>query len=929
MPRREIIKNSFVGGEISPLVLGRTDQAKYANACEMLHNWWVFIQGGINTRWGTRYIVDALGPSRLLPFIVSPSLAYQIEFGNQTLRFFVNDGLIYTNPGGTNPPPWSLTLGANLIDGSVTWQQCGHATWQASHSYPSNTTPQAFIIDSNGNIQWNTSFASPGISGSGSHPTWNTIPFGTTPDGTCAWVNLGQASWHWLTNYPLFITSAVIDSNGNIEVALVGGTSGQYGSGSPVPYVISSPYNTSLDDLWDIHITQVASTMYITHPNHPPMKLIRISDANWILSQPAFFAPPNTKQDQDVGTQKNAGLAISGTTITSTNNVFIAGDVGKYIIAGAGIGLIISLSAPTSTDGTTGATLFGTAIVQIIDAYDLSTYAVGAWFLRNGPLGFFSPGTWASGTQFWTGSKVFGFGKSITVMATTSHPTDKSWEVGTSTPPANETYNGGFTDCFRTIDVGLYVPFAGGYGQITAVTNSTTVQVTILSIPTVVEETFFGNPIIAPTPPGGWYLESPAFTTGNYPMGVCFEQDRLWFAGTLGANPNTFWGSVTGDYENFALGTLDDAGIRFDINSGDFEHVHWLAAFQGNLIAGTVRSEYVINGGTGTVVSSAGAPITPSAINTIKQSRYGCDRIQAIMVDDDLVFIQRSKQKAYQFAYNAISSSYGSKNLTLLNELITVAGFKEMIYWEDPYKIIWFTDTANNLVGLTYSKEQDVWAWHRHFTGQDTGDGFVSVSVIPTGADGETDETWFVCKRIRNGATVYTIEVLDSDMELDCGGITTFSSPVTQISGLAYLQGRPVTVVADGRILPTVIMDGTGVYNLPPGVTGTVVQAGIPFAAEALTVRPEPAVSVQGLVKRWLKIWARVYQTLWLTLNGTNIPFREFSTPLDEAQPVFTGDVQIINLGYDRDGRINIKQSQPQNSTVLAIFGAIEVSDGI
>ena len=46
---------TFDGGEWSPTLDGRTDLAKYANACQVLENFVVRPQGGISKRPGMEY----------------------------------------------------------------------------------------------------------------------------------------------------------------------------------------------------------------------------------------------------------------------------------------------------------------------------------------------------------------------------------------------------------------------------------------------------------------------------------------------------------------------------------------------------------------------------------------------------------------------------------------------------------------------------------------------------------------------------------------------------------------------------------------------------------------------------------------------------------------------------------------------------------
>lgn len=797
MPRTELIKNNFNGGELSPNVLGRTDLAKYHNACESIKNFIPRVQGGLVRRSGTRYICDAGGPNRLVPFQLSPSQQYILEFGDNGLRFYTNNGRIETSPG--------------------------------------------------------------------------------------------------------------------------------------VPYQIPTPYVHV--ELWQLHFAQTGSVLYIVHPNHPVMKLIREFDTGWFLVPVFFVAAPAFQSDQDIGTASvNTGsvsIEIAGPSILASAPVFIQGDVGRQIVAGTGVAQINGLGGTTRTDPFTGATLYSNAIVGTLTSFDQQFYLNGTWFLRGGPSAWFSPGVFESSGSLWHGAPPRGSFNTAPVFATAQHPTDSSYQQSTGSAYVKVQYTAGFIDAFRITDVGAYIPFDGGYCQIIGVVGSTNIVVQFFNVTTVTEVDAFGNPLMAPVPPGAWIYEFSAFVNGVNPGAICFFGDRLFLAGAGGAVSNTFWGSGVGDYENFALGSLDTDGVRYSINSSSFEIIRWMEVYQGNIIMGGFNNEYVVNGGQGQAVQSAGAQITPSNINVIRQSKYGVSNVQAIEVDNDLLFIQRTKQSTYRFAFNAITSSYGSENLNILNEIITQDNIKEMVYVHQPDKIVWFTTEGNNLIGLTYDKQQDVWAWHRHFTGVDNNDQFNSVATITTGADSENDEVWLLCNRIRNGALVHTIELMDSTLNLDCAIHTISSTPVSQLTNLQYLQGRNATVVADGIVYPDAVIDNTGVYTFPSSTKGTDVQVGLNYQSYAKTVRPEPRTTVQGLIKRWIRLYVRLYQSLGLYINGQQVPFREPSDLMGMVVQPKTTDVNVINLGFDRDGYIVIEQRQPLPSNILAVFGAMEISDGI
>jgi hypothetical protein len=90
---------SFNGGELSPRMLGRTDQAIYAVAVEEMLGWLPLLQGPATAAPGTIYVATAAGPCRLISFEFNPTQGYSIEASAAKFRFFTNDARIETAPG--------------------------------------------------------------------------------------------------------------------------------------------------------------------------------------------------------------------------------------------------------------------------------------------------------------------------------------------------------------------------------------------------------------------------------------------------------------------------------------------------------------------------------------------------------------------------------------------------------------------------------------------------------------------------------------------------------------------------------------------------------------------------------------------------------------------------------------------------------------
>ena len=89
MPQFQTIKAVFNGGEMSPLMDGRTDSEKYATGCRLLENFIVRSYGGAFKRPGTRYGTsgaDVTGCVRLIPFRRSTSINFVLGFKTNAIK---------------------------------------------------------------------------------------------------------------------------------------------------------------------------------------------------------------------------------------------------------------------------------------------------------------------------------------------------------------------------------------------------------------------------------------------------------------------------------------------------------------------------------------------------------------------------------------------------------------------------------------------------------------------------------------------------------------------------------------------------------------------------------------------------------------------------------------------------------------------------
>jgi len=293
-------------------------------------------------------------------------------------------------------------------------------------------------------------------------------------------------------------------------------------------------------------------------------------------------------------------------------------------------------------------------------------------------------------TTLTPASSGVGTGVNITASATTGINDDQGW---------------------LATDVGRQIHFNGGYAKITARTNST---VAVATITTAFTNT---NAITA------WYLGAFSDTTGH-PSCVTFFEQRLVFAATL-SNPQTVYFSKSGDYENMDAnigGTVaDDDAIIYTIASNQVNAIRFMSATR-TLIIGTAGGEFAVSGG------GDDSSVTPTNILIKKQTNNGGANVDAVAVGNATLFLQRAKRKIRELAYNFDVDGYSSPDLTILAEHVTSGGITQMAFQGEPLSILWCVRGDGELAALTYQREQEVVAWHRHIFGGRFGAATITVS---------------------------------------------------------------------------------------------------------------------------------------------------------------------------------------------------------
>lgn len=747
-----------------------------------------------------------------------------------------------------------------------------------------------------------------------------------------------------------------------------------WGNDSPVlsggvPLEIATPYLES--ELREIQYVQVNDIMYLAHANHAPRKLSRVADDNWTLVKVQWDYPPVL--DQNITETTIASSAATGTaTLTASDDVFESGHVGSQWAlqwprkSGTIDETINGVKVSQGTldiQGTWTITTVGTWIGSLrllripskkmnesggVDLTDLSRTTTTATATKTGhgyatgdtvflPSTVAAPfaGTYTitvvdddtytftvanSGSSSETAVPVQNVSQMEVVREFTSASTARNFtatgteddRVGLKLQIPTYTSNTNARVFLESTDFN-----SGGTVIIDSVASATSAGVTV--------DKWLGSTI---SDTAQW-SEAAFSDVRGYPRAVTIHEQRLCFGGTA-HQPNTVWCSRVDDFENFQLGAKDDDGLQFSVASGEGNRIAWLFS-QKRLMVGTSGDEWTIGG------ADSGSPFSATNVQAQRQSSYGSKVIRAILLNDVLLFIQRRGRKVRELTYNFERDGWVAPDLTVLSEHITSGEIVEMAFQQQPDAILWAVRGDGQLVGMSYERDQNVVAWHRHNT-----DGeFESVATV-YGLSGADDEVWFCVKRTINGQTKRYIERFKADNRvnfeaqdkedwwyLDCAKRYSGTATAT-ITGLAHLEGKTVGILADGAVQPDATVASGQVVLADPY---SKVLAGLPFTSTVLPMKFDFDLrdgTSRGRSKRINRVEVSLYKSLAgeASTDGTEwlwIYPRDFDDPMDSSPPVFTGDTEVVLAGnYSDSADIYLRQRLPYPFTVRALVAKLD-----
>ena len=404
--------------------------------------------------------------------------------------------------------------------------------------------------------------------------------------------------------------------------------------------------------------------------------------------------------------------------------------------------------------------------------------------------------------------------------------------------------------------------------------------------------------------------DEAAFSAARgWPITCCFHQDRLVIGGSRDL-PNRLWMSRTGDLFNFDPGTgLDDEAIAFSLLSD-----------QVNAIRGVFSGQHLQLFTSGAEWMVTGDPLTPANIQINRQTRVGSpvDRlVPPVDVDGSTLFVSRGGQGVYEFAYTQVQQAYQANDLAILGRHLIKAP-RAMAY-DQRARLLHLVMEDGALATLTLYRAEQVTAWTR----QETNGAFLTITEVE-------GTLWCVVER----AGGIALERFEDGLMQDAALTGTSITPKSTWTGLAHLNGREVSILADGAVRPNMIVaNGAVTLNAP----ATQVAIGIAFTHE---IEPLPAdlITPNGSAtgpSRLVAVTFRLLETPALNVDlgqgARAVPFRRFNNDhFDAPLMPFTGDASLRGLGWRRDRLAplwRITGDAPLPLTLLSVTTEIRMND--
>ena len=880
MPSTRTYFRSFAGGEMSPEMFGRVDDVKFQTGAATMRNFVALPQGPVENRAGTQFVrevKDSTKRTRLIPFTYSTTQTMVIEVGAGYMRFH--------------------TQGATLTPGSPAAYN-GATSYVVGDLVSSGGVNYYCIATTTGNAPPNATY-------------WYPQPAGV--------------------------------------------------------YEIPTPYAEA--DIFDLHYVQSADVLTLVHPGYAPRELRRGGATTWTLTTINFAAPVSaptglTLARSSVHTEYNytyvvTAVASDGVSESvASSSATIAGDFGK-----AGYYITISWTAATGASRYRVYKLQGglygfigeTATTSIIDdniapdmgitppVYDT---VFNSTYNYPGAVSYFEQRRIFAGTTndpqtMW--------------MTRSGTESDMSYSI-----PTEDTDRIKFRVAAREANtIRHIVPLT----QLLALTsaaewrispvNSDVITPTTISVrpqsyigASNVQPSIVNNTVIYCAARGGHVRElgyswqASGFVTGDLSLraphlfdtynivDMCYSKSPhplLWFVSNNGRllgmtyvpeqQVNAWhWHDTDGDFESctaVAEGNEDSLYVIVNRTIGG-NTKRYVERFATREITTLENCFFVDSGltydGNNTTATTVTTTNTSAAVTMTIASPCVVTWTGHTLTNGNSVTFSTTGQLPVgitagttYYVVNAATNTF-QVALTAGGTAINTSGSQNGTHTAST------TYTPNNLIGITASTSI--------FVAGDVGDAIVLT-------DSSGNKYRLTITAYTSGTQVTARTDLALPAALRNTATTTWAWARDSVSGLSHIEGKTVSILADGAVMPQeVVTSGSITIDRP----ATVIHVGLPYESDLQTMPISLNVdgAGQGRYKNVNKAWIRVYRSSGVFVGPSTDKLTEAkqrtTEPYGTPPSLKTDELDVdITPSWAASGQIYLRQADPLPLSVIGL----------
>ena len=679
-----------------------------------------------------------------------------------------------------------------------------------------------------------------------------------------------------------------------------------YALPADMTYEIPSPYLEA--ELFDIHYVQSADVMTIVHPSHAPRELRRLGATKWELKEINFGSPISSP----TGVSVSAYIPSSSSTNTDTYEAH------EYVVTAIGSNLIDE--SAQSSSGSVNNNIFVTGAKNTITWNGVSGAArYRVYKEQAGIYGFLGETTSTTivdaniAPDFSRTPPVYDnpFPSSNNFPGAVSYFEQRRVFAGTNNDPQTIYMTKSGTESNRSFGIPIgdddRIKFRVAAREANTIRHI--VPLTQLLLLTGSAEWRIASVNSDAITPSSISVKPQSYVGANNAQPVIVNNSMVYAAARgghvreLGYN----WqanGFITGDlslraphlFDNFTIADMALAKAPLPIV--------WMTSSSGKLIGFTYVPEQQVGAwhqhdtdGTFESVASVSEGDDDVVYCVIKRTINGASKKYIERMGTRLYATQRDS-----FFVDAGATYNGTNTNTGQN--VTISGGTNYTKGES------VTITANyNLFNAPPSLD-------------DVGDAIVLV-------DGTN---YYRCNIVSTTSQTVATVKLDRDLpnNLRNTAITTYEVARNVISGITWLEGKTVSILADGAVHPQKVVS-SGSITLDRA--SSIVHVGLPYESDlqTLPLALQAEAFGQGRVKNLNHVWVRVLESSGIFAGPSAdklVEAKQRTTePYGSPPNLKTEDIKImLTPTWQDNGQLFVRQSDPLPLTIVGL--TLEVAIG-